>query len=340
MYHPKPLSQEILKDNSLKYNPSINYEEGDNIYSEPIQFRRIYSEPIHYRQYLARKFALDFFDNLEIETSLVNIKKRNLKEFCSKSEYFNINFKIEYLKQFKNIIETDHAEAKDVENYLNNGHSDLVFFGNKNTLLLNKYIKAYLEEKKEVNLTMLLFNMNLCNDIPECLKECKINFEIPEIELKYLPNLAIYSKIKNIQYGLIPPPSEEYQEYYYVYTNLPRNLYKNIIIENKLLHYNITDEQFYGHVALNITNLNFCCKHLASNNLDEIIVLKITKDGYFIPILCYKQLLASLYIDYPSIPVCIIVDPFELYDYYIYKKNDINLKETKEFLAPYILLND
>lgn len=342
MYHPEPLPISILSDNTLKYNPSIHYEKGDNIYNTPIVHKlESYNDPISYRYYLARKLALDF-SNIKIEELIINTKKINLKTYACKSEYFNLDFKVEFLKQFKNIILTTYEEVSEssLNSFLNNGHANMTYFGNTNTLILPKVIETYLYEKKVLNLTMLLFNMDLCINIPNCLKDCNLNFNIPDIYLQYIPKVAIYSKIKDIQYGLIPPPESQYQEYYYLYTNLPKNLYKNIIIENKLLHYNITDKQFYGHLDLNLTNLSFRCKHLASNKLDEIIVLKITKDGYFVPLFSHRQLLASLYIDYPTIPVCIIVDPFILADCYIYKKNNINLKEIKEFLAPYILLND
>lgn len=339
----KPLPISILADKSLKYNPSLSYEEGDNIYAESKNWViDSYTNNIDYLKYLVRKLALDF-DNIELSYQKVDIMHNNLSEWCSKTEYLPVKLAFEDLQQFKNIkiVETEEISEEGLTFALSYQECGLAYFGNHDTLEIPSVIYHYLKERKQLDVTFTLFNMNLCKSIPPCLKECKKDFDIPELKLEYLPKKAIWSKIKKDYYTIIPPAEKEgYFEHYVLYTNLPKELYKNIIIENKILHYNITNKCFYGHVDLNQTNLNFCCKDLAENLPKEIIVLKLTNDGHFVCRLSYKQLLSSLYIGYPSIPVCILVDPFSLYDHSIYKKKDIDIEKTKEFLKPYFLLNN
>lgn len=339
----KALPISILEDKNLRYNPSISYEEGDDIYAEPKDWTvETYSNQINYLKYLVRKLALDL-DNLDFSYKKINIAKNDLLDWCSKSEYLSITLKYEDLKQFKNINITEYEPITEeaLNELLSRQECGLNYYGNKDTLQLPQVIKHFLQIRGELDVTILLFNMDLCENIPPCLNKCKKDFEIPKLEFKYLPEKAIWSILKKEYYTLIPPPEKEgYFEHYALYTNLPKELYRNIIIENKILHYNITNKAFIGHVELNQTNLNFCCKDMAENLPREVIVLKLTNDGHFVCRLSYKQLLSSLYIGYPSIPVCIIVDPFTLYDFFIFKKKDIDLEKTKEFLKPYFLLNN
>lgn len=338
----KPLPLSIINETNIQYNPSLNYEEGENIYSEIKPYVvNSYSNPVNYRKYLARQLATDF-TNLQLDYIKTNNNRKDITYWCSKSEYLNVKLKLEDLDQFENIIITEHEEIS--ENSLNSllceQDQGITYFGNHDTLLLPKVIKHFLEQRNELDVIFLLFNMDLCPKIPKCLNKCNTKFDVPKLEFKYLPDRAVYTRLKERYYKVIPAPQDGYYDYFALYTNLPREFYKNIVIENKIIHYNITNKWFCGHIDLNQTSLNFACKDLCENLPKEIIVLKLLKGGYFMPILCYKQLLSSMHIDYPSIPVCIIIDPFALYDCYVYKKFEIDYQKIKEFLKPYFLLND
>lgn len=329
----KPLSIEtVLQDPLYKFDYSADYTEEISIDTPDVE---TYTTPNQYLRYLVNKLSTNISE-YRLKYNKVNIAHNNLDAFCTKSKYITVTLLKSDLPTFSNLILTD---SEDLEYLLQHQLQEIYYFGNTDTLVLPTCIHEYLQNNSYLKCSILAYDLHLSTN--KLLKTYSVPFDIPTLKFSCLSNTAYYPTFKERYYLDIPTPKGiDYIDCYALYTNLPKELYTNIIFENKTLHYNITNKQFYGAEGINETNLALCCKHLSENPLDRVIVLRLTKDGHFIPLWSTKQLLASLYIGYPKIPVCILSEQYHLPTSFISKKNDIDIEKTKDFLKPYFMLND
>ena len=122
----------------------------------------------------------------------------------------------------------------------------------------------------------------------------------------YIPNYITHTIIKNESFGIIKDDNNIFEDCIYVYKNLPRELFNIVSTDCETLSYNTNENIFYSHSKTNQFKLNLLCKDIAENGFYTPIQLMVMNDGTIIPYNSNKRFIIGVYLNAPSIPVCLL----------------------------------
>lgn len=342
----KMLDVSVLEDDKIRYNDDIAYVEGDDLYStSPEEVPIDYTNSKDYSNYVVYQLGTQTYcPSMKYED--IDYTPGDLKYLTSMVECQQITLTKENLKDFDKVQITDYDPINDemFEFLKNERYDGVCYYAETDTLIIPSTIQHYLERDGEVSVLITLYNMN------NAIKKHSLFTErdyptIPNLQFSYIPQTIKYSKL-NIEMinGQIPAPKSSKEDLYfdfnYIYTNLPREYFKYIAIDSRALAYDINEEIFYGHSNSNQTKMNALCKDIAMNGFKSPIQLKLLSDGTLVSYFSNKRLLAGLYLNCPTLPVCIIYEPYiNNRDIYHYLPTP-NIEEMNKILYPYIILEE
>lgn len=335
----KMLDVSILKDDDLKYNDDIAYIEGDDIYAETKDISPItYSSEQDYRNFVVNKLGTsEYSPELELDTCPLSVNNQQDCQSISESAYFEI--KKDFLNQFKNVIinENDEITEQNFNKLKDYFYDGMIYYAITDTLVIPQTIYHYLNDETTINVKITVYNYAKRIKDYEIFKNFGKTVQ-NTLHFEYIPEICTFSKLKETKFGIFKALEDKYFDYNYLYINLPKEFYTNHIVDNKFLIYNTEESIYYGHSCANQTKLNVLAKDVAKNGLKKVIQFKLLKDGSLLPLFSNKRLLIAKYLGLPSIPACIISEPFASYDFSYYIKPEVNKEKLNEFLKPYFMI--
>lgn len=335
----KMLDVSILKDEDLKYNDDIAYVEGDDIYAETKDISPItYSSEQDYRNFVVSKLGTsEYSPELELDTCPLNVNNQQDCQSISESAYFEI--KKDFLDQFENVIinENDEITEQNFDKLKNYFYDGVIYYAVNDTLVIPQAIYHYLNDETPINVKITVYNYAKRIKDYEVFKNFGKTVQ-NTLHFEYIPEICTFSKLKETKFGIFKALEDKYFDYNYLYINLPKEFYTNHIVDNKFLIYNTEENIYYGHSCANQTKLNVLAKDVAKNGLKKVIQFKLLKDGSLLPLFSNKRLLIAKYLGLPSIPACIISEPFTGYEFSHYIKPEVNKEKLNEFLKPYFMI--
>ena len=305
-----------------KYNDDIEYLIGDDFnYESPI-----------------------FCPNTKLNRQVEEIAKRSLRIFYTSIDYNKadlshltgsvqeryINIDKDWLNQFTfvRIDINDKYSKKEALRLKDRSYDGIRYYCKTDILLIPEVLYKYIK-KNPTRCKVSIYNYKFCPEEYKTIFNCQ-EVTPPELKFKHIPNKLKYARLEKNTYV-------REKEYSVLYTNLPREYYRKICVDNETLAYNTSKKCFIGHSDCNQTKLNHLCYDVATNGFKKIIQLKLLSDGRLTPYCSNKRLLIGEYLNLPSIPVAIISDIFSYPEYLLYYNSGSVKELAQKYLSPYFL---
>lgn len=277
----------------------------------------------------------------------INIHSSNIEKYISTVKYVTNN--INYIS-FDNMTSVfdDYAQTlyvfsnKSFENLLKDKIDGIKYYQDKNLLVIPTIIDDTLYQNSNNSYEALIsfYNINESN-IWKYNSYRILNDSFPVI------NSLKLAKVKRKYYSNIDAAV--------LFDNLPQHLYKNVIIEEQGIIYNVDTNEYFTEF-MNQEELFNKIKEISNNGFLKPINMLITDEG-LLPLNDGKiDFLIALYLNLPSIPVAFISSADITFNYiikkienkdknnlksFIIKKcdNDYNKSDLEKILNPYIIIN-
>lgn len=321
----KSLSEDILKQ-TLKYNPYIKYEDGDDIYT--LQPMDINSWSEKEKEYEYKGYLKEYIkqNHPEMISKDITYNKKSLNNYISYVQTKTVNITSFDILLFKNVIIKDTSETDKI--YLKT-----VYYSNTDTLVIPKELYDGIVSGNMTSLKITCFDMKTCKYDYAIFKDFKRDYEDIDIEFKFIPN--------NIKQKLLLKDCG-----YTIDNDRAYVMFKNVNIDDieifPIMSYNIMydiDTGYFSFDGSNFVKMNVLCKDIAENGLDFPIILYLVNNN-LLAMGGITQYLCCKYLGMDKIPICVIKTYVSRYCEYEVKKhlNPTN-DAIQKILFPYILLD-
>ena len=321
----KSLSEDILKQ-TLKYNPYIKYEEGDDIYTSQTLDINSWSEKekeYEYKGYLEEYIRQN---HPTMVSKDITYNKNSLYNHISYVQTKIIDITSSDVLLFKNVILKSALETD--KNYLKT-----IYYSDTDTLVISKKIYDGIADGNITKLKITCFNMKTCKHNYTIFKEFERDYKDIDVEFKFIPE-TIKQKLLLKDCGYTIDDDRAYV------------MFKNVNIDDieifPIMSYNIMydiDTGSFSFDGSNFVKMNVLCKDIAENGLDFPIILYLVNNT-LLAMGGITQYLCCKYLGMDEIPICVIKTYVNRYCEYEVKKHLNPTKDTiQKILFPYILLD-
>ena len=304
--------------NDLKYNDDVDYTKFDDLYSN---YKHNICQPTSNEQKYIDKILSITSDKKNFEISNVKVShiKPDMKKYITSVKCKHITLHKNELYKYKNVlIDENDDDTDEIFNELQfKYYSGVRYYSNTDTIVIPKAIYNRIDN---TDVLITIYG----------------NDDIPNIDMKYIPNIINHTIVKNESFGIIKDDNNIFEDCIYVYKNLPRELFNIVSTDCETLSYNTNENIFYSHSKTNQFKLNLLCKDIAENGFYTPIQLMVMNDGTIIPYNSNKRFIIGVYLNAPSIPVCLLYNKSKFNNtnfHYIHTNKNIN-----ELTSPYIII--
>lgn len=258
----------------------------------------------------------------------------DLSHFSGIVQEINKNINKNFLSHFGSIIEDQNDSNLPISVLKNLSYDGIRYYCKTDTLVVPQVLLNYIQNSENgIRCKISVYNYKYCRKDLKNILRCK-KIKEQKLEFKFIPEKIKYSILEETIY-LKDPCNGLFS----LYTNLPREYYRKICLDNETLAYNVNKQCFIGHSNCNQTKINHLCYDVAKNGFQKVIQLRLMPDGRLMPYFSNKRVLIAEYLNFPSIPVVIICNSFDYIPENFLYYNSGEVKELADkYLKPYFIV--
>jgi len=155
----------------------------------------------------------------------------------------------------------------------------------------------------------------------------------PKLDFQLIPKKIKYIYLTEKKF--ITYPSDHSGTFSVLYMNLPKEYYKEVLVDFKTLAYDKDRSYYIAHSDSNQTKINHLTYDIATNGLQKVVQLKLLSGGRLTPYYSNKRFLALYYLNLPTIPVAIVLDSYKYPEEFLLESQKDCSELAKKYLEPY-----
>lgn len=272
-------------------------------------------------------------EHLDFEYEMIDYKKADLSHLTGTVEEVELEITTDFFKNFAN-VEIDENDPITEENRIKlsqASYDGIRYYCKTDLLIVPQAIKSYIFKNNTLKCKVSVYNYKYCQEGKKKIFKCK-DIKVPELKFTAIPKKINYAKLKKPLYKILPNGASV------LYTNIPREYYTKICVDNETLAYNINKECFVGHSNCNQTKINHLCYDVAKNGFQKVIQLKLLDGGRLVPYFSNKRVLIGEYLNYPTLPVAIVLDMYSYPKNLLFYESEDMTSVANLCLEPYFIL--